>query len=318
MFEQLPLFPPSTSAASVSPVRTCPAPASGLDSKGAAPASGSPAETSSPPSSQPSRSSRTSRRGSAATCAVCGPICTLSATVRPPTSSGRTTSEPPIGASASSLWPTATAQSYGSNRGGAAGRTGLESLMRGEASAWPTPTATDAKASGSAGYSTESGRHAGTTLTDAVVRWPTPNVSDANGARSPEQVAAIQERSGAGCSALREAALWPTPTLADRKGATKGANAQGGEPLSQAVKPWATPAHRDDRGKLNADWVEALMGFPPGWTSLPDGLPAEACPRKHGSRPAPSPAASPTAGPGSAPSATPSSRRKRGRSGGSS
>lgn len=36
-------------------------------------------------------------------------------------------------------------------------------------SAWPTPTATDAKASGAAGYSTESGRHSGTTLTDATV-----------------------------------------------------------------------------------------------------------------------------------------------------
>lgn len=35
---------------------------------------------------------------------------------------------------------------------------------------WPTPTATDAKASGSAHLTTESGRHTGTTLTDAAVR----------------------------------------------------------------------------------------------------------------------------------------------------
>ena len=34
---------------------------------------------------------------------------------------------------------------------------------------WPTATATDAKVSGAAGYSTESGRHSGTTLTDATV-----------------------------------------------------------------------------------------------------------------------------------------------------
>ena len=33
----------------------------------------------------------------------------------------------------------------------------------------PTPTASDAKASGAAGYSTASGRHCGTTLTDAVL-----------------------------------------------------------------------------------------------------------------------------------------------------
>lgn len=36
----------------------------------------------------------------------------------------------------------------------------------------PTPTATDHKASGAAGYDTSSGRHAGTTLTDATVRQP--------------------------------------------------------------------------------------------------------------------------------------------------
>lgn len=34
----------------------------------------------------------------------------------------------------------------------------------------PTPTASDARSSGSAGYSTASGRHSGVTLTDAVVR----------------------------------------------------------------------------------------------------------------------------------------------------
>ena len=41
---------------------------------------------------------------------------------------------------------------------------------------WPTPTTQDSAASGSAGYSTESGRHAGTTLTDATARrvWATP------------------------------------------------------------------------------------------------------------------------------------------------
>ena len=45
----------------------------------------------------------------------------------------------------------------------------------------PTPTSMDYKASGAAGYSTESGRHAGTTLTDAVVRYPTPMGRDWKG-----------------------------------------------------------------------------------------------------------------------------------------
>lgn len=39
-------------------------------------------------------------------------------------------------------------------------------------------TVGDSKASGSAAYSTKSGRHSGTTLTDAVVRFPTPTARD--------------------------------------------------------------------------------------------------------------------------------------------
>ena len=46
---------------------------------------------------------------------------------------------------------------------------------------FPTPTAGDSKASGSAAYSTASGRHSGTTLTDAVVRLPTPQARDWKG-----------------------------------------------------------------------------------------------------------------------------------------
>lgn len=64
---------------------------------------------------------------------------------------------------------TPSAVSYGYNQDGAAGRAGkkrpsLEQLVMSE----PTPTAQDSRASGAAGYSTASGRHSGTTLTDAV------------------------------------------------------------------------------------------------------------------------------------------------------
>jgi hypothetical protein len=40
--------------------------------------------------------------------------------------------------------------------------------LAGTVNSLPTPTAQDAKASGAAGYSTASGRHSGTTLTDAL------------------------------------------------------------------------------------------------------------------------------------------------------
>jgi hypothetical protein len=99
---------------------------------------------------------------------------------------------------------------------------------------FPTPTAGDAKASGSAGYSTESGRHSGTTLTDAVVRrrWPTPKTPTGGG-----QV----ERS--------------TPDGGIRK-LEDAVSAELGRPT----------------GALNPTWVEWLMGFPAGWTDLGDSV----------------------------------------------
>lgn len=53
------------------------------------------------------------------------------------------------------------------------GREGGASLPQ-QVSTWPTPTSGDSKASGAAGYSTESGRHSGTTLTDATCGPPAP------------------------------------------------------------------------------------------------------------------------------------------------
>ena len=87
--------------------------------------------------------------------------------------------------------------------------------------------------------------------------------------------------------------MWPTPTTdtSDRK----KPYAQGGTPLSLAVKIWPTPTASDGKGspknrflgskayrgnlreavrtseqsgQLNPTWVEWLMGFPEGWTDL--------------------------------------------------
>jgi hypothetical protein len=75
-------------------------------------------------------------------------------------------------------WPTASAVPYGNNRGGGAGRVGpvRPSLA---ARLWPTATGEDSRASGAAAYSTESGRHPGTTLTDAANGlWASPQARD--------------------------------------------------------------------------------------------------------------------------------------------
>ena len=70
---------------------------------------------------------------------------------------------------AAAMWPSATATAYGNNRSGAAGRVGpVRPSLEGAARLWSTTTSEDSRASGAAGYSTESGRHPGTTLTDAA------------------------------------------------------------------------------------------------------------------------------------------------------
>ena len=59
----------------------------------------------------------------------------------------------------------------GYNQGGAAGRVGPKRPTIAQAAKdWPRRTKGDEDGSGSAAYSTESGRHSGTTLTDAAVR----------------------------------------------------------------------------------------------------------------------------------------------------
>lgn len=85
-------------------------------------------------------------------------------------------------------------------------------------SSWPTATSTDSKSSGAAGYSTESGRHSGTTLTDAARAWPTPNASALNEHETPESFLARAETLKA-----------------------KGYNGNGASmPLGVTAKQWAT------------------------------------------------------------------------------
>jgi hypothetical protein len=76
--------------------------------------------------------------------------------------------------------------------------------------------------------------------------------------------------------------LWPTPKATDARGpGLPGPDNQreGGPSLSEAVKLWPTPtadrrsglqSHGQNAilGGLNPMWVEALMGFPLGWTDL--------------------------------------------------
>jgi hypothetical protein len=166
-------------------------------------------------------------------------------------------------------------------------------------SLWPTATATDSKASGAAGYSTSSGRHSGTTLTDAAVRqWPTPRAADGKRSTDPKG-----NREGSP-SLVEEARLWPTPAAVSY-GTNQGGSAGRVGPvrgsLETLARQWATPTARDWRSEvatqspehspplgrqvlqiptdgattppdsvsprqLSVPFVEALMGFPIGWS----------------------------------------------------
>jgi hypothetical protein len=92
--------------------------------------------------------------------------------------------------------------------------------------------------------------------------WPTPTKSDYKGANH-------SGGASASCHSLptrvEQSKTWPTPTASDHKGSSKPGQRRG--QLSEAIEPGYP-------GRLNPEWVEMLMGFPPGWTSLAiDGQP---------------------------------------------
>ena len=127
------------------------------------------------------------------------------------------------------MFPTPSASSYGSNRGGAAGRVGpvrhsLNSMAT--SGDWPTPRARDYKDSGS---------------------LPPSRINDAGKDTLGQRVA--------------RAALWPTPTVKGNYNKA-GLSQRSGDGLATAV------LKAKDCGPLNPSWVELLMGFDLGHTEV--------------------------------------------------
>ena len=109
---------------------------------------------------------------------------------------------------------------------------------QGAVPAWPTPTCGDSKSSGSFGYEKTSTHNPGMTLCDATER----------GLRDNE---------------------WPTPQSRDWK---SGDGKRFPDPERSNDLNDAVDFREVSQGRLNPSWVEWLMGWPSGWTTL-DPLP---------------------------------------------
>lgn len=136
-------------------------------------------------------------------------------------------------------------------------------------SLWPTATATDSKASGAAGYSTASGRHSGTTLTDAAVRqWPTPTAQSYGNNRGGAAGRVGPVRHSLESMARHE---WATPTARDWRSEVATQSPEHSPPLGRQVlqTSMAGDSGLPEAGQprqLSVPFVELLMGFPIGFS----------------------------------------------------
>ena len=84
--------------------------------------------------------------------------------------------------------------------------------------------------------------------------WPTPTARDCKGANSLEHL--LQPKTPGNNHHVRQLAnavrLYATPCAGDAQGTNGGGNGRS--------------LRTDVGGQLNPEWVEWLMGFPPGWT----------------------------------------------------
>ena len=181
------------------------------------------------------------------------------------------------------IWPTPRA-----NRGNGDGIHGLGGLdLQTAVQMWPTPRA------GNPGSRPK--RNGGRVLSEEVKKstqtWQTPTVEDAGRKGSANGwLEYLFNGKTSQCRLRNQVQMFPTPTVQDYKHRGPNSKQQG---LADAVRLWATPTVNDAKntltesqrnrrtltahlietgeiakGQLNADWVEALMGYPLFWTDI--------------------------------------------------
>jgi hypothetical protein len=192
-----------------------------------------------------------------------------------------------------SSWPTPDANSgerYGQNPG----RLNPERTFTINDAArvfhWPTARAEDSESAGN---------HPGAmySLTGATRNWATPQAHDQRGAKTPEQIQAQREKTGAGVRNLNEeASTWATPQAFDSTECVKGLEAKTYDRNRRAMGGIGGPSRNlreevmdfhpslpappipdgqqssenapTSRRRLNPRFVEWLMGFPLSWSEV--------------------------------------------------
>lgn len=145
------------------------------------------------------------------------------------------------------MWPTPTVDTaIERTKPYAQGGTSLSCAVK----TWPTPRSRE---SGDYTYDQGDKTKPRLTLSGAVKRWPTPTVDDANQGKAGRQGGQFQS--------LTRAAKWPTPTARDRHN-------RGPSEEDRHSPSLGYVATGGDATVLNPDWVEWLMNWPVGWTSL--------------------------------------------------
>lgn len=140
---------------------------------------------------------------------------------------------------------------------------------------WPTPQARDHR-TGQPQRVGSPARHGGWNLNDWAALWPTPQAHDVHPGRA-ERVGRHGTKHG-GRDLNDWVARWPPP------------RSQNAEPRNHKIwrRPDGEPQNLENAiaaaepsavgGLLNPEWVEWLMGYPPGWTDC-EGSGTPSCPR---------------------------------------
>jgi hypothetical protein len=158
----------------------------------------------------------------------------------------------------------ATPRATEGEKGGPNGRDGSGSLhLAAQGVSWATPQARDGKG-GFSGH-TNGGRD----LSNDVAFWPTPIATTGKGSQDPAGFLARKEfhtarsrKAGVPLGIAAQSVAWPTPVASDGKGAQPIERPEGDDSLFTRVE-----RTRGGNGLLlNPVFVEALMGWPLGWT----------------------------------------------------